>query len=251
MAHFHPSSSRSTTYRTPPNTAATDSSRRSRETTYRGHDLYEDPSEETTPGTGYPSGVRSGRYPGTPRTYRSAHDHGYSEDEEDEPSESEPMNSRPYAHPTGTNVRRLPLIGQTMSLGYGGTRSHSDPNGPQPQLGHRRARPMSDNFSASVAGPYVRYGHVPPSPTPRSPTELHMYSDPLYPNQLPPNTSAGLHSGNYNTHSLPPVQGYPHARPAVYQQPARVIHGQPGGIPLSDSDTETDGVDGRERWGMV
>uniref|UniRef100_A0AC34QAM5 Uncharacterized protein n=1 Tax=Panagrolaimus sp. JU765 TaxID=591449 RepID=A0AC34QAM5_9BILA len=264
MAHFHPhqpqpqppqqlpplpSSSRSTTYRTPPNTMVTDSARRMRD-----YEVYDDPSEPMS--SNYSSGIRSSRYPGTPRrtprSYRREQDHGFS-DEDEEISDTERITLRPYAPPNSANVRRLPLIGQTMSLGYGGTRALSDPNEPHlSMLPQRRPpRPVTENYPTTSA-PYMRYGgHVPPSPSPRSPAELHMYSDPSYPNQLPLASTMGIPSGSYNTHSLPPVAPYPTPRQSIYpSSPQRIMHNQ-SGIPLTDSDTETDGGDVEERWARV
>jgi hypothetical protein len=288
MAHFPtPSTTGHSTYRTPPNSATTTatggqptSSRRSRQ--HQQHSEYHqpsgalfDPDTSSDPPSGYltTTNTRSARYPSTPRsTYRSQNpEYSDDDDDDDEPSESEPMTNRSsggnYAPPNSANTRRLPLIGQTMSLGYGGTRSHNDPALTQPPLPQRRPRPMSDNFSSSQPpqssvppGQYntsttaIRYGHIPPSPSPRSPAELHMYSDSSYPSTIQ-NTTTQAPSGNYSTHSLPPVaapygpSGAPR-QPPVYSQ-ARIIHAQPGNVILSDSDTETDAAEIAERWAMV
>uniref|UniRef100_A0AC34F530 EF-hand domain-containing protein n=1 Tax=Panagrolaimus sp. ES5 TaxID=591445 RepID=A0AC34F530_9BILA len=285
MAHFATTTtnpSGHSSYRTPPNSATTSSgqptsSRRQprQQPEYPPSGALFDP-DSSEPPSGYLT-TRSGRYPSTPRsTYRSASQHPeYSDEDEDddEPSESEPMTQRSgvggnYAPPnSANNTRRLPLIGQTMSLGYGGTRSHNDPALTQPPLPQRRPRPMSDNFSSSKPPPQstsavtgyastsTRYGHIPPSPTPRSPAELHMYSDPSYPSAIPSSSGSNPQpSGNYSTHSLPPVAPYGPTgaprQPPVYSQ-ARIIHAQPGNVILSDSDTETDAAEIAERWAMV
>uniref|UniRef100_A0A914XXQ3 Uncharacterized protein n=1 Tax=Panagrolaimus superbus TaxID=310955 RepID=A0A914XXQ3_9BILA len=239
MAHFATNPSGHSSYRTPPNSATTstgqpNSSRRPRQqpniTEYPPSGALFDP-DSSDPPSGYLT-TRSGRYPSTPRsTYRSASQHPeYSDEDEDddEPSESEPMTQRSsggnYAPPnSANNTRRLPLIGQTMSLGYGGTRSHNDPALTQPPLPQRRPRPMSDNFSSSQPPPQTsttRYGHIPPSPTPRSPAELHMYSDPSYPSAIPSTSGSNPQpSGNYSTHSLPPVAA-PYGPTGAPRQPS-------------------------------
>ena len=252
MAHFHTPSTGHSSYRTPPNTATNvpSSTRRSRQPDFHPSGALFD-AESSEPASGYLTGnTRSARYPSTPHSsYRSSHPH-YSDEDDDEPSESEPMTQRGYAPPNSANTRRLPLIGQTMSLGYGGTRSHNDPALTQPPLPQRRPRPMSDNFSSQPA--YSRYGHIPPSPTPRSPAELHMYSDPSYPATMPSSSNPPPPSGNFSTHSLPPVT--PYCPGGVSRQPpaypsSHIHRAQPGNIVLNDSDTETDTA--AERWAMV
>uniref|UniRef100_A0A914C6B3 Voltage-dependent calcium channel type A subunit alpha-1 n=1 Tax=Acrobeloides nanus TaxID=290746 RepID=A0A914C6B3_9BILA len=173
---------------------------------------------------------------------------------------------------------RHPRMLPNLSSYSGGSTSAAiterDRYGP-PNGGPAYKPPYHGVMARSEYSPYntTRYGktsegHVPPSPSPRSPAELRMYSDPTagYSDRsgyLPPmNTSREKRT--YKTHVLPPVNtinprrnGQPTkpnlASTIVYVPPGggsgkSIVHAQAGNLPLSDSDVEEDP---NYRWRMV
>ncbi|KAH7697106.1 hypothetical protein AAVH_35814, partial [Aphelenchoides avenae] len=204
---------------------------------------------------------RINRYYGANNNGRNNHDR-LSEEEE------------PMAHPA-FRQRRLPLISTAPNSARYSDGSKASPGqmtNASPRQGY--GYPSSRGYSSD--------GPAPPSPSPRSPAELNMYSDrAAYPERSgydAPMNSATRDSAHFSTYSLPPVSTVPlsyNRRPLVtgvatkpipprvhnsttrlYMPvdsmgggPRHVVQAQPGNVPLSDSDTES--INSDPRWPMI
>jgi hypothetical protein len=201
--------------------------------------------------------------------YYGSNDNGerYTDDEE-------PLHSH--------RARRLPMVSTASSSARYGSSAKTSPRNitdSSPRQGHYAPYGTPRRYNAEIAAP--------PSPSPRSPTELNLYSDRAgYSDRsgydAPANSANREKTTHFTTYSLPPVSTVPmtyNRRPLVTgattkHVPPRtqnslhympmgndvnsaavirnrhIIQAQPGNMPLSDSD-ETDSVSADHRWPMI